>query len=253
MNTSQKPNEFEDVIDLKEIFSVLVRRWPLFLACCLIGAVLLFLVSAFFLPKIYSSSVELYVNNLEYKQSGDVTSSDIDASRRLSNTYIVVLKNAAVQDQVVEELGGAIDADEIGKVVQMEAIEDTEVVRISARTEDPALSKLICNTYAKVAPAVLERVVQAGSVEIIGEATTPDAPVSPNVPRNTAIGALAGLLISIIGVYLARVFDNTIKSGYDLRERLDVAVLGEIPEFKNPGEDSAGLFGKTREGKNGQA
>jgi capsular polysaccharide biosynthesis protein len=230
-DANYKPGYSEDVIDLREVFRALTRRWTILLACLLAGGVLLFAVSSFVLPEMYLSSVELYVNNTEIKSGGDVTTSDIDASRRLSNTYIVVLKNPAVRSQVIEGLGGILTQDDLEKYVTIVAVEDTEVVRISATTESIALSAQICNTYADVAPGVLERVVQAGSVEIIGAATQDPEPVSPNIPRNSAIGALAGLIIAIIAVYLKFAFDTTVKTAADLKQRIDIPVLGEIPAF----------------------
>jgi capsular polysaccharide biosynthesis protein len=132
---------------------------------------------------------------------------------------------------VIEGLGGILTQDDLEKYVTIVAVEDTEVVRISATTESIALSAQICNTYADVAPGVLERVVQAGSVEIIGAATQDPEPVSPNIPRNSAIGALAGLIIAIIVVYLKFAFDTTVKTAADLKQRIDIPVLGEIPAF----------------------
>jgi capsular polysaccharide biosynthesis protein len=231
MSAELRQSHADEFIDLRTVTRALARQWPILLAGLLIGGILLFFVSNYFLPKIYLSSVELYVNNMETKVTGDVTTGDIDASRRLSNTYIVVLQNPAVKDRVIELVGGSLTEEDLEKFVSMEAVEDTEVVRISASTEDPALSTRICNAYAEVAPEILERVVEAGSVEIIGAAKPNSEPVSPNIPRNTVVGALAGLLLTVIVLYVASVMDNTVKGGMDLRQRFDVPVLGEIPSF----------------------
>jgi capsular polysaccharide biosynthesis protein len=238
MKETQQPNDFEDVIDLKLIFTALMRRWPLFVASFLVGAILLFIVSSFFLPKTYLSSIELYVNSTENKVSESVTTGDIDSSRKLANTYIVVLKNPAVLTQVSAAISGALDIDQLAGVIQMNAVEDTEVIHIAAETQDPALSTKICNAYAEIAPGVLQRVVQAGSVEIIGDADTDPDPVSPNVMLNTLIGAFAGLLISIVFSYIVYALDNTVKGGLDLSTRLELPVLGEIPSFADTGKKS---------------
>ncbi|MDR1272584.1 MAG: hypothetical protein LBK04_06340 [Clostridiales Family XIII bacterium] len=228
------------MIDLQDVLKALIRRWPIFLASFLVGGIVLFLISNYFLPRTYISSVELYVNNTEAKTTGDVTTGDIDAARRLSNTYIVILQNPAVEEQVVESVGGSLTLEKLEKIVTMEAVSDTEVVRISAETEDPALSTRICNTYANVAPSTLERVVQAGSVEIIGKATASDEPASPHIVRNTAVGALGGLFLSIVILYIANMMDNTVKGGSDLRQRIDIPVLGEVPSFVKGGRSDSG-------------
>jgi capsular polysaccharide biosynthesis protein len=184
----------------------------------------------------YESQIELFVNNTEiksaYSNSGnDLTSGDIDASQKLSRTYIVILKNPSVLAEVAKSISNSMTVEELDAAIDMSSVESTEVVRISATTRDPALSAKICDAYAEVAPSVLQRVVKAGSVEIIGDATLGEEPVSPNVLRNALVGAFAALFISIIIVYIAFAFDNTIKGGFDLRQRIDIPVLGEIPSF----------------------
>jgi capsular polysaccharide biosynthesis protein len=107
----------------------------------------------------------------------------------------------------------------------------TEVLRISAVTTDPNLSAEICNTMAAVAPGVLERVVKAGSVEVINTAKVPMGPSSPNIIRNTQIGAILGFIGSYAIFLVLYMLDNTVKNVEDLKNHIDVAVLGEIPNF----------------------
>ena len=72
-------------------------------------------------------------------------------------------------------------ARELSGVISMQSVNQTEVLQISAETVSPELSAEICNTLAEVAPSVLQRVVKAGSVEVIGSAKAPQNASSPNV------------------------------------------------------------------------
>ena len=108
------------------------------------------------------------------------------------------------------------------------------MLRISAETGDPQLSAAICNELAALAPGVLEQVVKAGSVEVIGKAQAAKAPSSPNTKRNTLLGAVLLLVLSCGATILVYLLDNTVKGEEDIRQRLDLPVLGEIPSF-NPG------------------
>ena len=76
----------------------------------------------------------------------------------------------------------------------MAAVNNTEVLKITATTKNAALSAELCNIMADVAPEVLIRVVGAGSVEKIGDAKIYEAAVSPSVTKNTAIGFAGGAL-----------------------------------------------------------
>jgi capsular polysaccharide biosynthesis protein len=66
---------------------------------------------------------------------------------------------------------------------------------------------------------------------VIGSASVPNEPSSPNVKRNTLIGAFAFLLVSIFVSIIAFLKDNTVKGEKDIQEKLKVPVLGEIPDL----------------------
>ncbi len=223
--------EMQDTIDLKQIFFVLKKRWKWILAGILVGALVFYAVSAFLLPKKYASSVELYVYNSNVTQGNNVNINDINASQKLVNTYIVVLENTEVLSEVASRLSTPVTVGELKAAVSMKAVNETEVLNISALTEDAALSAEICNTFAEVAPDVLKRVVKAGSVEAIGSARAATAPSSPNVKRNAVLGGLIGLVLAVGAALLVFLLDNTVKGEEDVRRRLDIPVLGEIPSF----------------------
>ena len=120
---------------------------------------------------------------------------------------------------------------QVANAIQMTAASDTWVLKVEAETDDPELSAAICNAVAKVAPQVLTEVVGAGTAKAIGTAHVPTAPSSPNVLMNSAVGGVVGLVIAVIIVLLRSLLDNTVKSEEELKDRFDVPVLGEIPDF----------------------
>lgn len=221
----------QEEISLKELWFVIQKRWKWILLCTVLGGLLFYLVTEFFIPKRYTSSLELYVNNSENaSSSGNVDVNDITASQKLANTYIVVLKNPSVLKQVASKLG-SLTADELSDVLSFNSVEETEVLRISAETKDPQLSADICNAVAEVAPSVLQRVVKAGSVDIIGAAEPSAEPSYPHVMRSTFIGALLFLILSNAAFFVIYFFDNTVKGEEDVRQRLGIPVIGEVPSM----------------------
>lgn len=221
----------QDTIDLKQILYVLKKRWKWLVAGLLVGLLVFYAISAFLLPKKYASSVELYVYNSNVTQGNNVNINDINASQKLVNTYIVILENSEVLTEVASRLSVPMTASQLRGAVTMSSVNETEVLNISALTEDAALSAEICNTFAEVAPDVLKQVVKAGSVEVIGSARAATAPSSPNVRRNTVLGGLLGLVVAVGAALIVFLLDNTVKGEEDVRRRLDIPVLGEIPSF----------------------
>lgn len=219
-------------LDLRELFYVIRKHMKGILAGLAVGLICAVLISMFVLPKKYTSSVSLYVNNGQPILNNALNMNDINASQKLVGTYIVILQDEHVMDQVAEQLSRPVSAAKLAGMISMGAVNDTEVLAISANTEDPQLSAEICNVFAEIAPQVLQRVVKAGSVEVLGEAKAATAPSSPSVTKNGMIGALIGLVLMTGWAFYREMADNTVKSEDDVRKHIDVPVLGEIPKIR---------------------
>lgn len=221
-----------DFESIRAFLLQLRKNWLWIFLSVLIFAVLAYSISAFVLQKKYTSDISLYVNNQSaVTESANVDLNNINASQKLVDTYMVILQDDDVLEQVAKALSVPMTEKALAASISMNAVNETEVLRIAATTTDPKLSAEICEKMAAVAPDVLERVVKAGSVEVIGSAKPAKAPSSPHVEKNTVLGALLGFLLSVGILFLVFITDNTIRTEEDLKAHLDVPVLGEIPSF----------------------
>jgi uncharacterized protein involved in exopolysaccharide biosynthesis len=66
---------------------------------------------------------------------------------------------------------------------------------------------------------------------LLEPAQPPDAPVSPNRPLISAIGAAAGLMLSLFVVAVLELTDASVKTKREVVDRLKVPVFGEIPRL----------------------
>jgi len=69
-----------------------------------------------------------------------------------------------------------------------------------------------------------------GNVQIAQAATVPTAPSSPKTSRNTALGAILGLLLGLGVAFLLERFDRRIREPKDLEELYGLPLLGVVPE-----------------------
>jgi capsular exopolysaccharide synthesis family protein len=65
--------------------------------------------------------------------------------------------------------------------------------------------------------------------QLIAAPQQPGMPISPNIPRNGALGLVTGILLGIAVILLAERLDNTFHSLEMLKEQLKLPVLGVIP------------------------
>ena len=68
---------------------------------------------------------------------------------------------------------------------------------------------------------------------MIEEGVVPSAPTSPNVMRNTALGALAGLVIAAGIIVIRTIMNDAIRSEDDVEKYLGIPTLAAVPDRKD--------------------
>ncbi len=231
----------EDKYSIKNILRLMIGKLWLIIILTVIGGGAAFSYAKFVLPLQYQSYTTLYVRD-NLNSSGN----NLNTARSLVSTYIAVLKSDAMLEKTGEELLKKLGNDRVSQVfsvndskvspssirncLTMTAVDGTEVMRITAVTKDAEISAVLCRTIADIAPEFLTRVVSSGTVETIDTAQINSSPVAPNVPKTTMIGAMAGMVLAVLIIFLIDFFDNTIKDSETISKKHQLAVLGEIQE-----------------------
>lgn len=223
----------QDTIDVKSILRVFIKGAKVLIAFTLIGLLIMFLISKFVITPKYTSNVSLYVSSTSENANNALNTNDITASQKLIDTYIVILQQREAVKQVAEEVALTMPCTikQVQEAISMSAKSNTWVLQISAVTDDPNLSAAICNAMARVAPEILTDVVGAGSAKSIGTAVPSATPSSPNIVTNSIFGALMGFVLATVILLVRYMTDTTVKSEEDLKNRYNVPILGEIPDF----------------------
>ena len=205
-------------VDLREIFSSILRRWWVVLVGIVAGACLMLGITACITPQ-YTASVYMYVDNNSSGSSG-ITSSELTVAKQLVSTYINIIKRDPVlekaSDLIQQRTGKEYSSEELRNMLTAEPVEQTEIFTVQVTHADPVMAAQIANAVAEVSPDLIAKTLRGSSVVIIEEAKTPLQPVSPDFGRNVALGALGGAAAIVLVICLQVILDKRIKSEEEL-------------------------------------
>ena len=207
-------NEEYETIDLLEVLNAVRQHLLAVILTTLILACAGFGVSKFLMTPKYQASALMIVNTRQDTTS-NVTSDQINSAAKLVSTYSIIIKSDTVAERVT-----------------VSAVDDTQVMKVTVLSDNPEWARQVCEQITVVSPDVILESVEAGSVKVISSASINPDPVSPNTMRNTAMGGVAGLVISLGIIFLTVLLDNKINTEEDVTKYLDLTVVGVIPEYE---------------------
>lgn len=225
MNSQKKQN---DTIDLLALMGLLKDKLVWILLSAIVFGGIGYAVSAFVLTPKYEASINMIVNN-QKNASTTATGDSLNSAQRLVDTYAVIIKGNTVLNQVINEMDLKKTYEELNSQVSVSGVNGTQVMKISVKDTDSNLACEIVKSIANISADQVAEAVEAGSCKIVSDVYTTGQPVSPSKKRNTLKAAMLGAVLCA-GLFILRyLMDNTFESEEDIRNELDIPVLGIIP------------------------
>ena len=218
-------------LSILDIIDMLLRRWILIVVSAVLVGIFAFIYSEIFISPVYSSKASLYVNSSREMTSTEISTASMTSSRQLVITYAEILQARTFLEKGAQDLNNKYTSNEIKSMLSMEALNDTEILSITVKGTNADDVYKITRSIIKYAPDELIRVVEAGSVKVLDNASETTTPISPNIRQNTFIGIFIGILIGAFIIIVLELFDTRIKNGNEISQRYEEPLLGEIPSF----------------------
>ena len=231
---------------INDIITIILKRLWLILVLALVGGIIGFSYSQYVLPKKYTSKITLYVYNDKDSQASQAMNiNDLNLSARLVDTYMVILKSDTVLETVsskISKLGLNYSVTEIRSMITADVVDETEVFEVKISAGNPEDAKIIADAIEQVAPAEIIRVVRAGAVETVDKATLPTTHSSPNIPQNTIIGIVIGIVLACGLAFVFELMNTSVKSKEELTEQYKLPVLSVIPNLYGDGQSQGSRY-----------
>ncbi|TCL36062.1 polysaccharide chain length determinant protein (PEP-CTERM system associated) [Anaerospora hongkongensis] len=103
----------------------------------------------------------------------------------------------------------------LGRVMRDAAVAQEIFIMLSKRHEEARISE----------------VMQPTDVQVIDAANLPEKPISPKKLLNVVIAAILGLFVGTGAAFVLEYMNKTVRTAEDVRQYLDLPVLGSIPNF----------------------
>lgn len=239
MNAIEKTNiNNEETVDLRRIFKAIVRKlWAVALAA-VIGAGAAFLGTFYFITPQYRASALFYVNG-NTLSVGSIDVSSLSAAKSLVDSYIVILTSRESLNAVIDYADLDYSYGQLYGMVSASAVNETEIFKVEVTSSDPAEAEKIANAIAYILPKRISGIIEGTTAKIVDYAVQPSAPFSPNYARNTFMGALAGMALSLALIIIMDITDITIRTSDDLTQVTTLPLLAAVPDMAPPNAKSS--------------
>lgn len=211
----------EDVIDLMELFHVLLRRWYLILICGLLGAAAAFGYTKIRIVPQYEASSMIYI-----LEASDI---NLSLSKQLMVDFATLAKSRPVVEKVIDELELNATYEQLVSTITIANPSDTSILKISVRNPDPELACDISNAMSDATAERVASVMMTDKPSKVEDAVVPQYPVSPNVKKNVMMGGMFGIVVMAGILVVLYLMDDRIKSEEDIERYLGLTTLASIP------------------------
>lgn len=230
-------------IDLLEVARAIWKKRLFVLALTVLGGILAFAVTVIAIRPTYRSSFTAYVNNHSTSSDNDIQSlnnGDTAASQFLAQTYAVIMKSRPLVEDALKISKLTYEYEEVAGDITTDIQTNTQLVTLNVTMRSPQEAKKLADAIAKAAPSYISDIVEGSSMKVVSKPVLARQRYSPNLKKNTIIGALLGLLIALAIVTVQDLMDDRIRSADELEKRFGISILGTIPDFEAAAQKKAG-------------
>ena len=222
----------EESFSLLTILRTLLKNIKLIIMFSIITCILGFILAATVIPKKYTSSVQLYVEN-KSDDKGNLSSSDITVAQQLVDTCSIIFTSSSVIDQLSSDEKIDYSASQLRGMISVGAVNNTEIMKITITCGDPSDAQYIASAMRDVCINEYKRVISTGSITAVDTPKKNTTPTSPSPIKFSILGFLIGAFGTCLAIFLKEMFDTRVKPDDNLSEMYNIPVFAEIMDFEN--------------------
>ncbi|HSW77437.1 MAG TPA: Wzz/FepE/Etk N-terminal domain-containing protein [Candidatus Chromulinivoraceae bacterium] len=218
-------------INLYHLLRFYVKKWGWIFSLTILGVVAGFVYNNYIQTPLYKSDATLLV----------VTPNDGASAQNttLINNYIELFKSRRVLEPVVNEQKANVSYDTLLGFVDAVNDKGTQVIKVSISTKDARVSQQLAEGAIGSFKQQVKKLYATDNVRVVDDANLPNAPYNVRKMMILALGAAAGLALSVIALFFVYDFNLNRNQGDDTFSTTNVKLKkrsgsrGLFARFKN--------------------
>ncbi|MEX3620861.1 Wzz/FepE/Etk N-terminal domain-containing protein [Viridibacillus arvi] len=218
-------------ITIYELWYLVVRyKWKM-LIFTLLGLILGAGI-CFNIPQKYEARTDLLIKPITTNSNQPLTSSEIDTTLRLMNTYKELLSSNLMLDLLNEKLDKKMSKSDFMNNISIVSEENSQIISIVVMENQPQRATIIANTFATLFKEQIGVLFHLNNIQLLHNAALGEAPnIVSQYSLYSGIGALFGLFISLILIFIREVYKPKL-DGQKKLEHVEQTYLSDVPRMK---------------------
>lgn len=216
-------------IDISEVLLYFKSKVALIIGIALLIVILGNLYAMFLRVPVYKSSSTIVIASNDTNSAN--MQADITVNQKLVGTYKEIVKSRSVVEQVIKDLDLKYSYEELSSNILVEAVQNTEVLKISVLDKNAEQAKKITSMLSEVFKEEVMEIYNLKNVKVLDSASTPTGADNVNFVKDEIIYFGLGMIASFMLVFIMFYFDKNIRSVEQVESRLGLPILGTIPVY----------------------
>lgn len=244
-----KKSSYEEDIGLEPIIKLIkqvLNKWWL-----IVIFVVAFSIAGFGIAKItyseeFDSRIIFNVSNKDREIVGDAalytTASDAQASTTIANNFKVLIQSGndfitKIQDIVQSTTGKEYDKDYLRRLIGVEVVADTTLIKVTVKSEDQALTYAVATAIQSVYPEIAKDIFPTANISIADNATKATLAPDSSTLIYTAIGLLMGAALAVLIILITAKIQNKLLSPEDIKNNFNINIIATVSDIKSKGKN----------------
>ena len=222
-------NKFKYFKLIKEKLSIII----LITICSIIISTI---ATLFFIVPTYESKISVIIGlnqSISDDYSSYQSSYDIVMYQKMVKTYSELLTSKIVLQDVIKNTGLDLNLESLASMIQIKTTTESEFINITVKGKIPEVTTLVANQLALSLKNISSEIRGVDNVILVDSASIPEKPTKPDIIINMSLSFILGLIFSISLVILINYLDQRIKDKDELKELINLPILGEIPDLSS--------------------